>query len=89
VILRTTTICNKLGLHARAASKLVHVAQEFSAKIAITNGQQSANGKSIMSVLMLQAKIATQLTLQTDGVDEVAAMDAIVALIENRFDEHE
>lgn len=76
-----------MGLHARAASKLVQVAQAFSAEVKIMNGPQAANGKSIMSLMMLQATAGTRLELTADGSDEVDAVEAIAALIEDKFGE--
>lgn len=89
MITRTATICNKLGLHARAASHLVRTAQEFGAQISIRNGTQQANGKSIMSVLMLQATIGTEVSIEAEGDDAERAVEAIVKLIEDRFGEDE
>lgn len=89
MIRRDITIQNKLGLHARAASKLVALAAEFSSDIEITSPFAKANAKSIMKVLMLQASIGTEVTIETDGTDEQLAMDAIANLIDNKFDESE
>ena len=89
MIVRTTTICNRLGLHARAASRLVQTAQGYAAEITITNGDHAANGKSIMAIMMLQASAGTELTLSVEGDDETEAMMAILALIEGRFGEDE
>lgn len=89
LIVRKTTICNKLGLHARAASRLVQVSQEFAAEISISHGELEANGKSIMSVLLLQATKGTELEIQAEGDDENAAIEALVTLIEAGFGEEE
>lgn len=89
MITRACTIKNRLGLHARAASQLVKVAQEFGATVTLTSGEQSANAKSIMSVLMLQATIGTEIMLEADGDDAADAADAITALIDNLFGEGE
>ncbi|MDK1023293.1 MAG: HPr family phosphocarrier protein [Gammaproteobacteria bacterium] len=89
MIQRTVTIINKLGLHARAASKLVETARAFSANITISQGSSQANGKSIMSLLILAAPCNTRLELTIDGDDEDEAMNALVSLIRNRFDEAE
>ena len=86
---QTVTIINKLGLHARAASRLVETAQGFAADITISQGPSHANGKSIMSLLVLAAAFDTTLDIIVDGEDEVEAMDALVSLIDNRFDEDE
>lgn len=80
-------ICNKLGLHARAAAKLVTLASEFEAEIFLHHDHKQVNGKSIMGVMMLAASKGTQLILSADGKDEQQAIDAIEQLINNRFDE--
>ncbi len=83
------TIINKLGLHARAAAKLVTLASSFQATIKLqTNGKQ-ANGKSIMSVMMLAASKGTEITLLINGGDEKQALAALKILIQQRFDEAE
>ncbi len=80
-------ICNKLGLHARAAAKLVTLASEFSAEIFLHHGDKKVNGKSIMGVMMLAASKGTSLLLCADGSDEQQAIEAIEQLVNNRFDE--
>ena len=82
-------IQNKLGMHARAASTFVKVAQGFGARITVQNGDQSADGKSIMSMMMLQATIGTEIQLNLDGHDELDARQALIELIDNRFGESE
>ncbi|MCG8316505.1 MAG: HPr family phosphocarrier protein [Pseudomonadales bacterium] len=82
-------IINKLGLHARAASKLVATASRYEAKIDINKDGQIADAKSIMSVLMLAASKGAYLDIEANGKDESDALDAICALINNRFDEPE
>ena len=89
LIVRKTTIRNKLGLHARAASRLVQVSQTFGAAIQICHGGQTANGKSIMSIMLLAATQGTELEIHADGDDESDAVDALVSLIEARFGEEE
>lgn len=89
MIEQQTTIKNKLGLHARAASKFVGLAQRFAATITVVNGDQSANGKSIMSMMILQATRGTTLNIRADGEDEAAALEQIIALIDNLFEEAE
>lgn len=89
MIEQQTTIKNKLGLHARAASKFVGLAQRFAATITVVNGDQSANGKSIMSMMILQATRGTTLNIHADGEDEAAALEQIIALIDNLFEEAE
>lgn len=89
MIVRITTIRNRLGLHARAASRLVQLSQEFAADIKLANGEHLANGKSIMSVLLLQATKGTELEVHAEGDDELSAIEAIVTLIEDRFGEED
>ena len=86
---RAVTIVNKLGLHARAAAKLVSTASGFAAEVSLDRNGQQVNGKSIMGVMMLAASKGSELTLTTDGEDEKEAMQALVALIDNRFGEGE
>lgn len=83
------TIVNKLGLHARAASRLVNCASGFAAEIEIVRGTRSVNAKSIMGVLTLAAGIGTELVIRADGPDEKQALDAVIALFEERFGEDE
>jgi phosphocarrier protein len=83
------TISNKLGLHARAAAKLVHVANSHAAEVLIRKDSQEVNGKSIMGVMMLAASVGTTIRLITRGEDEQQAMDALVTLIQDRFGEGE
>ena len=83
------TIINKLGLHARAASKLVNCASQFECEIFIVRNGNRVNAKSIMGVMMLAASKGTDITLEADGVDEQDGLNAIVELINNRFDEDE
>ncbi|MGB0865427.1 MAG: HPr family phosphocarrier protein [Granulosicoccaceae bacterium] len=82
-------IINKLGLHARAAAKLVKVASAFEANIDIERDGHKVNAKSIMGVMMLAASQGTLLNVSIDGTDQVEAMDAVLDLINNRFDEDE
>ncbi len=83
------TIINKLGLHARAAAKFVSCTSAFSSKIQAGKDGNMVDAKSIMSVMMLAAGKGTVLDLQIDGSDEEQALNALTALIENRFDEAE
>ena len=82
-------IINKLGLHARAASKFVSCAGRFSSRIQVTRDDQWVDAKSIMSVMMLAAGQGTVLDVRIEGKDEQAAFDGLSALIANRFDEPE
>ena len=89
MIEREVTIVNKLGLHARAASKLVNRASSFSSEIWLKRGDREINGKSIMGVLTLAAGQGTRITIRTAGEDEQAAMDELQQLIDSRFGEDE
>jgi phosphocarrier protein len=89
MIERNITIINKLGLHARAASKLVNLASQFASEVYLDNRGNRVNAKSIMGVMMLAASQGTELKLEINGEDEQQCVDAIVGLIENRFDEDE
>lgn len=89
MISRPVTIINRLGLHARAAAKLVSTASRFAAEVTLDKNGQRVNGKSIMGVMMLAASCGTEIQLSTDGDDETNAMDALIALIEDRFGEGE
>lgn len=80
-------IINKLGLHARAASKFVATASRFESEVQIAREGQTVNGKSIMGVLMLAAPKGTDLLLSVSGEDEKQATQSLVALIEDRFGE--
>jgi len=82
----TAEIINKAGLHARAASKLVALTSGFSSKIEIGHDNM-VDGKSILSLMMLAAVKGTTLKITADGDDEDQAIAAIVALIEDRFEE--
>ncbi len=83
------TIINKLGLHARASAKFVSTASKFQSHIDITKGQQTINGKSIMSVMLLAATQGTELTLIIEGPDEKEMHHALTTLINHRFGEPE
>jgi phosphocarrier protein HPr len=87
---KTIIIPNKLGLHARASAKLVKTANRFRSTIQLMNDKnKTANAKSIMGVMMLGASKGTSLTINTQGLDEKDALNAIIELIENKFDEEE
>jgi phosphocarrier protein len=81
------TITNKLGLHARAAAKLVHTASAFEAEIYVGTEHEEVNAKSILGILTLAATKGTPLNVRADGVDEEAAVRAIVELFGNKFGE--
>jgi phosphocarrier protein len=89
MLTRDVTISNKLGLHARAAAKLVSTAGRFAADVFVEKEDQRINGKSIMGVMMLAASQGTVLTLVVDGEDAEAAMDALTSLVDDKFGEGE
>jgi phosphocarrier protein HPr len=86
MIKTTTTISNKLGLHARASAKLTKLAGSFPC---ISKGERRVNAKSIMGVMMLAAGIGSEVELETDGAQEQEAMDALLALMADKFGEGE
>ena len=81
------TITNKLGLHARAAAKLVHTASAFESEIYVGTNHEEVNAKSILGILTLAATKGTPLMVRADGADEKAAVEAIVALFADKFGE--
>ncbi len=89
MISTSTTIANKLGLHARASAKLTKLAGSFPCEVWISKGERRVNAKSIMGVMMLAAGIGSEITLETHGDNERAAMDALLALINDKFGEGE
>jgi len=89
MIQHTTTIINKLGLHARASAKLTKLAGSFPCEVWISKGDRRVNAKSIMGVMMLAAGIGSEVVLETEGDQEQAAMDALLALIADKFGEGE
>ncbi len=89
MIKTTTTISNKLGLHARASAKLTKLAGSFPCEVWISKDERRVNAKSIMGVMMLAAGIGSDVELETDGVQEQEAMDALLALIADKFGEGE
>jgi phosphocarrier protein len=89
VIKKFVTISNKLGLHARASAKLTKLAGSFPCEVWLSRGERRVNAKSIMGVMMLAAGIGTEVELETDGPQEQQAMDAIVALMNDKFGEGE
>ena len=86
---RNVTIVNKLGLHARAAAKMVTMASSYSSEIDIARNDQSVNGKSIMGVMMLAASKGTELIITTNGDDEQEAADRLAQLVAEKFGEKE
>ena len=89
MIKTTATISNKLGLHARASAKLTKLAGSFASEVWLSRGERRVNAKSIMGVMMLAAGIGTDIVIETNGASEQEAMDALVALIDDKFGEGE
>ena len=89
MITTTTNITNKLGLHARASAKLTKLAGSFPCEVWIAKGERRVNAKSIMGVMMLAAGIGTSVTIDTEGDRAQEAMDALLALIGDKFGEGE
>jgi phosphocarrier protein HPr len=84
---RSVTIVNRLGLHARAAAKLVTLASKFAADIRVRKEQREVSGKSIMGVMMLAAAQGSEITLIAEGSDAQIALDELAALVADRFGE--
>ena len=89
MIRTTTTINNKLGLHARASAKLTKLAGSFPCDVWMSRGERRVNAKSIMGVMMLAAGMGSEVTIETAGEREQDAMDALLALIADKFGEGE
>ena len=89
MIRTTTTINNKLGLHARASAKLTKLAGGFPCDIWVSRGERRVNAKSIMGVMMLAAGIGSEVIVETSGEREQEAMDALLAIIADKFGEGE
>ena len=89
MIKTSTTISNKLGLHARASAKLTKLAGSFRCEVWMSKGERRINAKSIMGVMMLAAGIGSSVEIETDGPDEEAAMQALLALVSDKFGEGE
>ena len=89
MIRRAVTIRNRLGLHARAAAKLVHLAGRFRSDIRVECGGESVEAKSILGLLLLAAAPGTEITLTCEGLDEGEAAQALAELVDGRFGETE
>jgi phosphocarrier protein HPr len=83
------SISNKLGLHARASAKLTKLAGSFQSDVFMSRNGRRVNAKSIMGVMMLAAGMGSEVEIETAGEDERAAMDALCALINDKFGEGE
>ena len=89
MIKTSTTISNKLGLHARASAKLTKLAGSFQSEVWLSRGERRINAKSIMGVMMLAAGMGSTVEVETSGPDEEQAMQALLALIADKFGEGE
>ena len=89
MIKKSVTISNKLGLHARASAKLTKLAGSFPCEVWLSRGDRRVNAKSIMGVMMLAAGIGVTIELETNGEQEQQAMDALLALMDDKFGEGE
>ena len=87
MIKTTVAISNKLGLHARASAKFTKLASGFQSDVFLTRKDRRVNAKSIMGVMMLAAGMGTEVEVETHGPDEQLAMDALMALINDKFGE--
>lgn len=85
----TVTLTNRLGLHARAAAKMVHLASRFECDITLERNGERVEAKSILGILLLAAAQGTQLVVRCDGRDEAEALAALTQLVEDRFGEGE
>jgi phosphocarrier protein len=85
----TVELINRLGLHARAAAKFVHTTSRFSSQVLVSHNDEEVNGKSILGLLLLAAPFGSRLTITAIGDDENRALEAIDALIKDRFGEGE
>ena len=83
----TVTLSNQLGLHARAAAKLVRLANQFTCDITVAKDGETVEAKSILGLLLLAAALGSELTIECDGDDEQEAVQALVDLIDTRFGE--
>lgn len=88
-VVREVEIVNKKGLHARASAKFVQTAEQFNAAIIVTRGHETVGGTSIMGLMMLAAATGSTITIQATGKQAAEALDALVALVSNRFGEEE
>ena len=87
MIKETITIINKLGLHARAAAKLSHLANTFKSDVFLIYNEDRVNAKSLLGILTLAASVGQSITIETNGKDEKEAVSKIVELFNRKFDE--
>jgi phosphocarrier protein HPr len=87
VIEKKVKILNSMGLHARPAAQFVKIASKFKSDVYISKNEREVNGKSIMGVMMLAAEMGSELKIKVDGQDQEGAMEALINLVNNKFDE--
>lgn len=87
MITRECVIRNRLGLHARAAAKFVHLATRYASQIRVARDGRTMDGKSIMGILLLSASAGANIVISADGTDETDAVDALCRLVESGFGE--
>jgi phosphocarrier protein len=80
-------VVNRLGMHARAAAKFVHLATRYTARVKVARDGREMDGKSIMGILLLAAACGSTITISADGVDEQDAVTALAALVQSGFGE--
>jgi phosphocarrier protein len=89
ILSRIVTICNRRGLHARAAAKFVALAEQFAAAVEVVKDGQSVGARSIMGLMMLGAGPGSAIELRAEGLDAKEALEALAALVESGFHEHD
>lgn len=87
MVSRTVVVTNALGMHARASARFVHAASAFQARITVTRGARTVDGKSVLGILLLAAARGSEILIAADGPDEPAALEALCGLIESGFGE--
>jgi phosphotransferase system HPr (HPr) family protein len=86
---RTVKISNKTGLHARPATLLMETANSFASAVRVIKGEQEVDAKSVLGLMLLEAVMGTEITIQAEGADEVAAVNALAELVLRKFDEED
>ncbi|MBU3020944.1 HPr family phosphocarrier protein [Aestuariibacter sp. A3R04] len=86
---KSVTIVNKLGLHARAATQLAQLANQFDAEVTLHKGDKQANANSVLGLMMMESHQGEQITIVSEGPDAKAALEAVETLIAKRFNEDE
>ncbi len=87
MVTRSVTVVNRLGMHARAAAKFVHLATKYESRVRVARDVRQTDGKSIMGILLLAAACGSTITITAEGPDENGAVEALAALVESGFGE--